>query len=142
MGRENKLSIYKLVALIYFSCFSYNDLYSFEFFIRESWFPKPIIDPFFRTKILSALCIVESLWAITKVVLFLTKLDMAFWTTYSESASSDDVASSKRIIEDFFKIALAIDIRCFWPPESLTPFSPIVVSKPLGSLFINSVAAA
>ena len=67
---------------------------------------------------------------------------MAFCTISSESASKDDVASSSRIIGDFFSIALAIDILCFCPPESLTPFSPIKVSYLFGSLSINSLAAA
>ena len=49
----------------------------------------------------------------TRVVLFFTKLDIACCTISSESASNDEVASSKRIIGDFFKIALAIDILCF-----------------------------
>ena len=60
----------------------------------------------------------------------------------SDSASNEEVASSKRIIGDSFKTALAIDILCFCPPESLTPFSPINVSYFLGSLSINSSAAA
>ena len=49
--------------------------------------------PFLKTKILSALWIVENLWAITTVVLFLIKLLIAFWTTSSDSASKDDVGS-------------------------------------------------
>ena len=60
----------------------------------------------------------------------------------SESASNDDVASSNNIIGAFFKIALAIDILCFCPPDNLMPFSPIIVSSLLGSLLTNSSAAA
>ena len=126
----------------YLNCFLYNELYSPQFLIKKSWFPEFIIEPFFITKILSALWIVESLWAITNVVLFLVKLFIAFWTTSSDSASSDEVASSKRIIGDSLRIALAIDILCFWPPESLIPFSPIIVSYPFGNFSINSLAAA
>ena len=69
--------------------------------------------PFFNTKILSALWIVESLCAITIVVLFLVKLLIAVCTTSSESASREDVASSSNIIGDFLRIARAIDILCF-----------------------------
>ena len=58
----------------------------------------------------------------------------------SVSASSEDVASSKRIIGLFFKIALAIESLCFSPPDNLVPFSPIIVSYFLGSLFMNSSA--
>ena len=67
---------------------------------------------------------------------------MAFWTISSESASKEEVASSSRIIGDSFKIALAIDILCFWPPDSLTPFSPIKVLYFSGNFSINSSAAA
>ena len=56
--------------------------------------------------------------------------------------SRDDVASSNRIIEDFFSIALAIEILCFWPPDNFTPFSPTIVSYLFGNFSINSSAAA
>ena len=56
------------------------------------------------------------------------------------SASKEDVASSKSIIGLFFNIALAIDSLCFSPPESLIPFSPIIVSYLFGSFSINSSA--
>ena len=56
---------------------------------------------------------VDNLCAITKVVLFLVKFIIAFCTFSSESASSDDVASSNKIIGEFFSIALAIEILCF-----------------------------
>ena len=54
---------------------------------------------------------------------------------------SEDVASSNKMIGDFFRIARAIDILCFCPPESLMPFSPTIVSYFLGSFSINSSAA-
>ena len=50
----------------------------------------------------------------------------------SVSVSNDEVASSNKIIELFFIIALAIDKRCFSPPDNLTPFSPINVSNLFG----------
>ena len=78
----------------------------------------------------------------TKVVLFLVKLDIAFCTISSESASKDDVASSSKMRGAFFRIALAIDILCFWPPYNLTPFSPTNVLYLFGSFSINSSAAA
>ncbi len=37
-------------------------------------------------------------------------------------------------------MARAIDSRCFSPPDSLKPFSPIMVSYLLGNLFMNSSA--
>ena len=67
---------------------------------------------------------------------------IAFWTISSESASNEEVASSNKIIGDSLRIALAIDILCFWPPDSLVPFSPIKVSNFRGNFSINSSAAA
>mgnify|MGYP006135924917 CR=1 FL=1 len=117
-------------------------MYSLQLFIKNSWLPELIIPPFLSTKILSALCIVDNLCAITKVVLFFVRFTMAFWTISSDSASKDEVASSNRIIDDSFNIALAIDILCFWPPDSLIPFSPIKVLYLSGNFSINSSAAA
>ena len=73
------------------------------------------------------MCIVDSLWAITIVVLFFVRLFIAFCTISSASASKEDVASSKRIMGDFFKTALAIETLCFCPPDNLNPFSPMIV---------------
>ena len=56
---------------------------------------------------------VDNLWAITNVVLFFVRFVIASCTTFSDSASKDEVASSRRIIGDSFKIALAMDILCF-----------------------------
>ena len=41
-----------------------------------------------------------------------------------------------------FKIALAIEILCFCPPDNLMPFSPIIVSYAWGRFSIKSAAAA
>ena len=51
-----------------------------------------------------------------------------------QSSLDEEVASLRN--------ALAIESRCFSPPESLTPFSPINVSYDFGKLSINSLAAA
>jgi len=40
---------------------------------------------------------------------------------------TDLVASSKISIAGFFKIALAMAILCFCPPETVTPRSPTIV---------------
>ena len=85
--------------------------------------------------------IVDNLWAITRVVLFLVKLMIAFCTFSSDSASNDEVASSKRIMGEFFKIPLANEILCYCPPDNLMPFSPIMVSYACGKLSIKSAAA-
>ena len=55
-------------------------------------------------------------------------LSIASYTSFSFILSRADVASSSRIIGVSFKIALAIEILCFWPPDNLIPFSPIIVS--------------
>lgn len=49
---------------------------------------------------------------------------------FCDKLSKKDVASSKTIIFESFKIALAIAILCFCPPDSFTPFSPTIVSNP------------
>ena len=61
----------------------------------------------------------------------------AFWICSSVFESKDEVASSRRIILLSLRNALAIDNLCFSPPESLTPFSPIYVSKPSLKLLIK-----
>ena len=52
--------------------------------------------------------------------------------------SSALVASSKIITSGFLIIALAIEILCLCPPESLSPCSPMFVSSPSGSFFITA----
>ena len=44
------------------------------------------------------------------------------------SVSTELVASSNIIIGASFRIALAMLNRCRWPPESLIPFSPMILS--------------
>ncbi len=67
-----------------------------------------------------------------------TSLDRAFWTLLSDSVSSEAVASSMMMIGASFSIALAMDILCLSPPESLLPFSPITVPYPSGRADTNS----
>lgn len=55
------------------------------------------------------------------------------------------MASSKISILGFLIKALAIAILCFYPPDSLTPLSPTIVSKPSGNIYLletNSYAFA
>ena len=49
---------------------------------------------------------------------------MAACTSASVWLSKELVASSKHIIFAYLRSALAIDILCFSPPESLSPLSP------------------
>lgn len=53
---------------------------------------------------------------------------------FSFSASSAEVASSKKIKSGFLYTALAIRIRCFCPPLKSSPAAPILVSNPKGGL--------
>jgi hypothetical protein len=52
---------------------------------------------------------------------------MDFWMLFSVIISRAEVASSNTRIFGFVIKALAIANLCFYPPESLTPFSPTSV---------------
>mmetsp|Transcript_30535 Transcript_30535/g.52253 ORF Transcript_30535/g.52253 Transcript_30535/m.52253 type:complete len:174 (+) Transcript_30535:301-822(+) len=86
------------------------------------------------TAILSASRIVDRRWAITTVVRRFerSRLSSAACTTRSDDASSADVASSSTRIGGSRRMARAIAIRCFCPPDSCCPFSPTCVSYPAG----------
>lgn len=71
---------------------------------------------------------VESLWAMAIVVLVDISLSRASCTIFSDSVSSDAVASSRIRIGGFLRIALAMLILCLWPPDSLMPRSPMLKS--------------
>ena len=58
--------------------------------------------------------------------------------TASFSGSVNAVASSKMMTGASFKMARAIDIRCFSPPERFAPPYPTFVSYPSGSADIKS----
>jgi hypothetical protein len=61
----------------------------------------------------------------TKVVLPVEAWSRVVCTSFSDSESSALVASSRRRMAGFLIIALAIAIRCFWPPDKSAPLSPI-----------------
>ena len=75
----------------------------------------------------SAFWIIESLWAITMVVLPFWACLRAAWTATSFSLSRAEVASSSRRIWGSLTRARAMDIRCFCPPLSWVPCSPTTV---------------
>ena len=52
------------------------------------------------------------------------------------------MGSSRISIELVLRKDLARAIRCFWPPESITPLSPTMVSKPFLNEFIVSYKQA
>mmetsp|Transcript_14338 Transcript_14338/g.43420 ORF Transcript_14338/g.43420 Transcript_14338/m.43420 type:complete len:108 (-) Transcript_14338:711-1034(-) len=103
------------------------------FWRRASWLPSSTMTPSASTAMRSALRTVERRWATRKVVRrWLTppamRLSREFWTLASDSASSADVASSRRRTRGLRRKARAMDMRCFWPPEMRTPRSPMRVS--------------
>ena len=84
----------------------------------------------------------ESRCAVVSVVRPFANSFKDFATAYSLSLSSAEVASSKINIGGFFKKTLAMLMRCFCPPESLTPRSPTYVSYLSFKFCINSSAPA
>ena len=93
-------------------------------FNSSSCVPRSAIPLSATTRISSALRIVDNRCAIVIVVRFFASSSRLFWIQRSLSLSRALVASSRIRIGGFFKKTLAIEIRCFWPPESLVPRSP------------------
>uniref|UniRef100_A0A0A9EY60 Uncharacterized protein n=1 Tax=Arundo donax TaxID=35708 RepID=A0A0A9EY60_ARUDO len=76
------------------------------------------------------------------VVRFVMTLSRASCTILSDSVSKALVASSNNRILGSLRIALAMAILCFCPPESCVPCSPTEVAKPWGILSMNLDALA
>ena len=81
------------------------------------------------TTIRSALRMVESRWAITRVVRCPSapspmSCSSEAWTSRSASASRALVASSRIRMGASFRKARAMAMRWRWPPERVIPFSP------------------
>ena len=89
--------------------------------------------PSLITRILSESAMVFILWAIVKTVQLLNDSLSVCYIVTSVWLSILDVASSKSMILDFFKNALAIQISYFSPADKLSPPELILVSSP--SLF-------
>ena len=102
-------------------------LYIPSCFINSSWFPSSAIRPLSITIILSASLTVDNLWAIVIRVLFFVNYLIDLISKCSFSGSTLEVASSKIMIGASFKIALAMDILCFSPPDKVEPPSPTTV---------------
>uniref|UniRef100_A0A0E0G344 Uncharacterized protein n=1 Tax=Oryza nivara TaxID=4536 RepID=A0A0E0G344_ORYNI len=92
--------------------------------MSSSWGPSSLTSPDCMTAIMSALRIVDRRCAITIVVRPIDARSRASCTTRSDSVSNALVASSRRRILGDFRIALAIAILCFCPPDIWTPRSP------------------
>mmetsp|Transcript_5911 Transcript_5911/g.10141 ORF Transcript_5911/g.10141 Transcript_5911/m.10141 type:complete len:103 (-) Transcript_5911:2126-2434(-) len=81
---------------------------------------------------------VDRRWATTMVVRPVMTCSRAAWTTFSDWVSRAEVASSSSRIFGFFRTALAMAMRCFWPPESCEPLGPTWVSYWAGRLMMNA----
>ncbi len=81
--------------------------------------------------------IVDNRWAINTVIWSCLEEILRIVLVISSSVmeSKAEVASSKSNKCGFLNKALAIDKRCFSPPETLTPPSPIVVLMPFSARF-------
>mmetsp|Transcript_18790 Transcript_18790/g.39735 ORF Transcript_18790/g.39735 Transcript_18790/m.39735 type:complete len:152 (-) Transcript_18790:1871-2326(-) len=110
--------------------------------MRSSWRPRSMILPLLTTQMQSAPRTVDRRCATTTVVRSAISLSIASCTTCSDSASSADVASSRRSIFGSMRRARAMAMRCFCPPESCSPRSPTRVSKPFGKARMNAAALA
>mmetsp|Transcript_10272 Transcript_10272/g.31590 ORF Transcript_10272/g.31590 Transcript_10272/m.31590 type:complete len:129 (-) Transcript_10272:1362-1748(-) len=112
--------------------------------MRSSCVPVSRSPPLPKTQILDAERIVERRCAMTSVVkdACRSRPSSAAWTTRSDVASSADVASSSTRSRGSLTIARAMAMRCFWPPDSMTPRAPTSVSKPSGSAWTKPSALA
>ena len=72
----------------------------------------------------------EILCAIATVVLPCINLFKLSYTNYSLPASNALVASSNSKRFEFLRIALAMAILCFYPPDIYVPFGPTCLSNP------------
>ncbi len=139
---SHKPNINLFFYITFLNCISYNSLYLPLSCNNCSCVPISTIFPLSITIILSAFTIVDRRCAMIIVVLFFIKLSSASCTCASDSESRALVASSSISNLGFFKNTLAIEIRCFCPPDSPVPLSPIMVFQPSGKFFIKSAAFA
>mmetsp|Transcript_54034 Transcript_54034/g.135870 ORF Transcript_54034/g.135870 Transcript_54034/m.135870 type:complete len:110 (-) Transcript_54034:1786-2115(-) len=83
--------------------------------------------------ILSARVTDDSLWAMVREVRPSATFMSESTISLSVKASMADVTSSHKRIGGSFRIARAIVMRCFSPPERDAPLCPMVVLRPSGS---------
>mmetsp|Transcript_8309 Transcript_8309/g.21485 ORF Transcript_8309/g.21485 Transcript_8309/m.21485 type:complete len:110 (-) Transcript_8309:1639-1968(-) len=98
--------------------------YTPSLFRSSSWVPFSTTLPPWTTAMMSALRIVDKRCATTTHVRPTMSLSSASCTSFSLSASREDVASSSSRILGSLRRARAMAMRCFCPPESMTPLSP------------------
>ena len=120
------------------SCSFTSSWYLADFFISCSCVPSSNTLPSEMTIILLAFFTVLRRCAIIIVDLSFDTWSIAVWTRCSLSESRADVASSSNKTFGSRRRARAIAMRCFCPPESLMPRSPMRVSKPSGKVLMKS----
>ena len=81
-------------------------------------------------------------WAMMILVVSLSRVRNASRILASVAVSTAEVESSRISTRGFFKMARAMQRRCFCPPETFTPPWPRSVSKPSGIRERNSSAQA
>ena len=89
--------------------------------------PCSTMSPCSMTRMRSASRMVESRWAMTKLVRPLRRLVMASWTSISVRVSTELVASSRMSRSGAERKARAMVMSCFWPTETLDPSSSMTV---------------
>ena len=89
-----------------------------------SWVPSSTMLCPSTTMMRWALRMVDSRWAMMRVVRPLASSSKADWMRASVTESRAEVASSRMRMGGFFRKIRAMDTRCFWPPDSMTPRSP------------------
>mmetsp|Transcript_34519 Transcript_34519/g.100156 ORF Transcript_34519/g.100156 Transcript_34519/m.100156 type:complete len:85 (+) Transcript_34519:527-781(+) len=63
------------------------------------------------------------------------------FNSFLETSESTALSgSSSNRISAFAYTARARDTRCFWPPDRVTPFSPISVASPFGKASRSGVS--
>ena len=87
-----------------------------------------MIFPARTTRIMSALRMVESRWAMRKLVRPVSRVEMASWMRASVLVSMEAVASSSTKMRGLASTARAKEISCFSPVESWPPPSPTSLS--------------
>mmetsp|Transcript_20465 Transcript_20465/g.62306 ORF Transcript_20465/g.62306 Transcript_20465/m.62306 type:complete len:99 (+) Transcript_20465:327-623(+) len=98
--------------------------------MSSACFPCSTMRPPSTTQMMSQFSMVVRRWAIMIVVrpVSLMSLSSASCTTFSDSLSSADVASSRSRTLGLCTSARAIATRCFWPPLRRSPPFPMSVS--------------
>ena len=107
---------------------AYSLAYTPPWAIRLWWVPSSQTPFSSSTTMRWAPWMVESRWAITKVVRWRAKSSKERCTTSSLWESRALVASSKMRMGGSFKKARAMESRWRWPPESFPPRGPMSVS--------------